>query len=108
MYRQGDVLLVPVEAMPDGLYAMDHEGGRVVLALGEATGHAHAITDDGATLYSDDPVAKRESNVVYLRVRRPAALLHEEHSQIDLPPGVYHVVRQRQWSDQEEPIRVAD
>lgn len=108
MFRQGDVLIVPANELPDGLHKLPREGGRVVLALGEATGHAHAIADRGATLYSDDPIAKREGNVVYLRITRPVALRHEEHAPIHLDPGVYRVVRQREWTDDEEPIRVAD
>lgn len=51
-YRQGDVLLVRVE---DDVKARPHRGvardaGRIVLAYGEATGHAHAIADPDAEL----------------------------------------------------------
>src|SRR3954469_16865394 len=42
--RQGDIWLVRVdEALPVGVIRVPREGGRVVLARGEATGHAHAV-----------------------------------------------------------------
>jgi hypothetical protein len=49
MYRQGDVLIVPVaeEAVPSHVERAPRESrdgrGRLVLALGEVTGHAHAV-----------------------------------------------------------------
>ena len=53
MYRQGDVLIVALAegAVPE--YALDaasepRDGrGRLVLALGEVTGHAHAVAGPG-------------------------------------------------------------
>ncbi|MBK7005724.1 MAG: hypothetical protein IPH37_11765 [Burkholderiales bacterium] len=43
--RQGDVLLVPISAIPPGCTDVALEGGRIVLMHGEVTGHAHAIAD---------------------------------------------------------------
>lgn len=49
-YRQGDVLLVRIDNDDtEGYVEVPRDAGRVVLAYGEATGHAHAIYDDGAT-----------------------------------------------------------
>jgi hypothetical protein len=45
---------------------------------------------------------------VFLRVLEPSTLVHEEHDRIAIPPGLYRVVRQREWSDADEPTRVAD
>ena len=42
LLRQGDVLLVPVERLPEEV-AVTASGARIVLAEGEATGHAHAV-----------------------------------------------------------------
>src|SRR6185295_3377327 len=53
MYRQGDVLVVPVaeDKVPAGLIPAPRDrGGRMVLARGEATGHAHVVTGEGLTL----------------------------------------------------------
>lgn len=49
MYRQGDILIVPVpeESVPGGLRPAPRDArGRLVLAHGEATGHCHAIPGD--------------------------------------------------------------
>lgn len=99
--RQGDVLLVRVDRVPEGAKPVERDAGRVVLAYGEVTGHAHALTDGGVALLAVG--ADR-----YLRVRETAALRHEEHTTIDVPPGDYRVVRQREYDDAEEWRQVAD
>jgi hypothetical protein len=88
--RQGDVLLIAVEGLPDTAHPLPRDGGRVVLAYGEVTGHAHAIASPAATLLADE----RER---YLRAERDVALEHEEHLPIDLPAGTYRVVIQREY-----------
>jgi len=92
MYRQGDVLLVPVPEIPADATPGRREQGRIVLAHGEATGHAHAIADPDAEILEDGAIR-------YLRVGdRGAALTHEEHGPIQLPPGTYRVVIQREYT----------
>jgi hypothetical protein len=95
MYRQGDVLIVPVAAMPKGVEAVARENGRVVLAHGEVTGHAHAITDERAALFRDPKLM-----AVFMHVSgdAPVALEHEEHATIHIPAGDYQIVRQREYS----------
>jgi hypothetical protein len=88
--RQGDVLLEPVTSVPDGARPVPRDAGRVVLAYGEVTGHAHAIRTPGATLLAD-------GDERYLRVPAPATLGHEEHAAIELVPGTYRVVIQREY-----------
>lgn len=96
IYRQGDVLIERVANRRDVGDIVAREQGRIVLAHGEATGHAHAIDDVDATLY-EAPTTKAR----HLRVVRPTALLHEEHSPIELPPGLYRVRRQREYHPDE-------
>ena len=104
IFRQGDVLIERVREQDVG-EEIARNNGRIVLAYGEVTGHAHAIYDDGARLFR----AKEAANAdVFLRVVRPVALLHEEHTRIALDPGLYRVRRQREWTDENEPIQVAD
>jgi hypothetical protein len=43
MARQGDVLVASIDEVPAKTSAVPKEAGRVVLAHGEATGHAHAF-----------------------------------------------------------------
>ena len=103
--RQGDVFLEKVSEAELG-EEIPRDNGAVVLALGEATGHRHQITDAGATLYFGKDKAANADR--FLRVVRPVSLLHEEHSRIALKPGLYRVRRQVEWSDAMEPRVVAD
>lgn len=98
MFRQGDVLIIPVAAMPTGLAKIKRENGRVVLAHGEVTGHAHAIADKRAALFRDPKLA-----AIFMHVTgdEPVALEHEEHGTIAIPPGDYEVRRQREYSPEE-------
>lgn len=82
--RQGDVMVMaldggkfhPNTAIPDDAVAADDKG-RVVLAYGEVTGHAHAFREGKATR----KVSESRKGVNYLtNVAEP--LLHEEHSAI--------------------------
>lgn len=50
-YRQGDILLVRVEKLPGKLKSIERENGRVVLAHGEATGHAHSVSHPAAQFW---------------------------------------------------------
>lgn len=91
-YRQGDVLIVGCEAfeLPVGAPPVAREDGRIVLAHGEFTGHAHAITEPDVELVEQD-------GNYYLRVPREAVVQHEEHLPISLGPGTYRVIRQREY-----------
>jgi hypothetical protein len=88
--RQGDVLLVPVAELNLTTRTLPRVGGRVVLAEGEATGHAHAVRSSAATLVVAD-------NERYLRVAAPVTLDHEEHAPLRVAPGIYRVVIQREY-----------
>lgn len=66
--------------------------GRLVLALGEVTGHAHAVVGPGDLYRSTDPLAP-----ACLHVPSGARVVHEEHGAISLPRGWYRVVRQREY-----------
>jgi hypothetical protein len=97
--RQGDVLIERIEAMPAKRTAIPRENGRVILAHGEVTGHAHAIVDEKCDLYAspDAPMG-----VTYLEIQQAVvALKHDEHSTIELPEGKYRVTRQREYAPSE-------
>lgn len=99
MYRQGDVLLVAAE-IPEGTRLK--KKARVRVAEGEVTGHAHMLErEEGATISVD-------VDAEFLRIMGANGLLtHEEHETIQVPPGEYRVVRQREYAP-EEIRRVAD
>jgi len=91
-YRQGDVLLEQVspDENTDGFELVPREAGRVVLAHGETSGHAHAIAEPGARLFRNPAGAR------LLRLVRPLSLRHEEHPEIRLPKGTFRVVQQEE------------
>lgn len=103
MIRQGDVMVFAIDALPDNLKPVPRDysavgptplpQGRVVLAYGEVTGHAHAIADPDVMLLEGEGL-----NARFLQVLNDggATLAHEEHSAIFLPAGTYRVVRQRE------------
>jgi hypothetical protein len=98
VYRQGDVLIVPVTSIPDERVDVERENGRIVLAHGEVTGHAHIIKATSAALFRDPKLT-----AVFMTVSGnvPVALEHEEHETIMIPPGDYQIIRQREYSPQE-------
>jgi hypothetical protein len=103
IYRQGDVLIVSVNELPVDLDPVERENGRVVLAHGEVTGHAHTIKAAGTALFRDPKLM-----AVFMTVTGDlVALEHDEHDTITLPPGNYRIIRQREYTP--EAIRnVAD
>jgi hypothetical protein len=106
MIRQGDVALLRDDSARAG-DVIPRDNGRVVLAYGEVTGHAHAFDVDHVTLYAPAKKAKSSDRVLKV-VGNVAYLKHEEHDKIAIPPGTYRVVRQREWTDADEPRVVAD
>ena len=124
MFRQGDVLIVSVAALPAGVKPRKRESGRVVLAHGEVTGHAHAIERRDVVHY-DAPNAEKAAEQLladagfnfevtpvnapsFLEIPSGAELTHEEHGTIVLPAGPAVVLRQREWTDADEPRQIAD
>ena len=92
MYRQGDVLLKRLDGdLPRQAVLREPDHGRVVLAYGEVTGHAHALDATHTALWSIGPRT-------FLCVEAETPLVHEEHAAIPIPPGVYEVVRQREYT----------
>lgn len=87
MYRQGDILLVPLgKRIPEQALPVD---GNVV-ALGEATGHSHVIEGDGQVL--------KAWGEVLVVAGTQTTLTHQEHTDITIPEGTYRVIRQREFT----------
>jgi hypothetical protein len=114
IYRHGDVIVrrINTEIPEEAESWRDPKDGRMILAYGEVTGHAHAVSGDADLL--EVPVELVERGIAeiekYLRVNDGGAVItHEEHATINLPPGVYAVVRQREYTSADmEPRYVAD
>jgi len=98
VFRQGDILLRQVKELPKTAKRKADK----VLALGEATGHAHQFTSEFADLYVD------VDGKQYAFLVKSAVLEHEEHANIDVPEGAYEVVIQREFDlmqKKQRPIR---
>lgn len=99
--RQGDVYLRPAgDFKLDGAKVIAPVNGRFILAEGEATGHHHSVTAETCGLF--DMVGK-----TVLVVNETTQLTHQEHGTIEVAPGMYFVVRQREYAP-EAPRRVMD
>jgi hypothetical protein len=107
-YRQGDVLLVAAKSIPpDTRETTRDEHGRIVLAYGEVTGHAHAFRGKGVCGFT-----KLDNNEVeFLLVEgggSGAMLKHElvdgkkaEHDAQAIPPGKYELAQQVEYTPAE-------
>ena len=98
--RQGDVLLVPVDDVPENARAEGRDGARRVLAEGEATGHAHVVTGRTRLLVEQRRfynTTRPGRTFLVIEDTEPAVLEHDEHLPITLEPGSYEIRRQREY-----------
>lgn len=100
MFRQGDILIMRVANNTETGAEVPRDKGRVVLAYGEVTGHAHAIAAPEATLFEtkEQADAALALGTRILKALGPVTLSHEEHSEILIPQGTYKVIRQREYA----------
>lgn len=80
VYRQGDVILRKVDYVPTNV----HESGlrtKAIRISGE-TGHEHVLEGD---------VFGNGSFGSYVVLEQPTELKHDEHDNIEIPPGIYRV-----------------
>lgn len=92
MIRQGDVLLVPATIPETATKIRKDKRRGIVLAEGEATGHAHTIASRAATAY------RGGNGDLFVVLAQTAKVQHQEHEAVELQPGTYRVVRQREWN----------
>lgn len=92
IFRQGDVMIVEVLAIPKAATKEQREGD-IILAHGEVTGHAHRIAAKTAQARMWSAGAER-----FLQAMEMVSLKHEEHSALSIPPGNYQVVIQQEYT----------
>lgn len=107
MYRQGDVLFIPVKnkikITEDMLRETERrDKNRVVIEYGEVTGHAHAFYTPETVEVVNPTAGQRILNVL-----KESELKHEEHSTIKFPEGQYEIRRQREFDPIQERL-IAD
>lgn len=87
IYRQGDIILEKVEAIPADVIPVDRK-----LEIKGETGHAHIMT--GTVLKS--PISPVEE---YIEVGQGGALMiHPEHPTLPVPAGFYRIKRVRTFT----------
>lgn len=94
MLQQGDVLLSPVQSIPDACKKLSDKRG-VVLAEGEITGHYHGIAESSGVELLEAPDRTRFLRVTASR----ATLTHQEHKPVTIGCGTYRlgIVREKDW-----------
>lgn len=92
-YQQGDVIIKKV----DGIKGKKLK--HLTLALGEATGHHHTITEGEAELYEKD-------GILFLRVEsEKATLTHQEHDPIVIEKGDYEIGIVKEYDHLSDEVR---
>jgi hypothetical protein len=86
-YRQGDLLFIQQDTRPKiDLTTRQSD----VIVAGEATGHSHRLTAG--------TILEAPGGTLYLEITQTTQVIHEEHGPITLDPGLWLVVRQREYS----------
>lgn len=101
LFRQGDIAIVKVDKLPEGLLEVPKDRGRVVVAYGEITGHAHVL-EGGEALFLATDLQDLENR--FLKVDEEVELVHDEHNTITIPEGIYEVRHQKEY--QPEAVRI--
>jgi hypothetical protein len=99
--RQGDVCLIPVslfqiDEIPANAEPVPAAGNKVILALGEATGHHHRFEFRDTS--HDVRAYAVQGGDRYLHVVAAAKLLHEEHSTANVSAGKYLIPQQVEYT----------
>ncbi len=101
-YRQGDILLMQKDSLPQWRRQLNTIRGRVILAKSAITikgllhrqpQHCHYFAAPNVQHYRECGTG----NIFIAIENGPAELLHQEHYGISVPAGIYRVIRQRQW-----------
>jgi hypothetical protein len=93
--RQGDVYIILDQPKPENIAAREDR----VLAVGEATGHNHVLTE--GKVYGE--LAGKQ----WIVLEQPAEIIHQEHATVTVPIGVHEVRIQREYQPREI-VRIRD
>lgn len=95
--RHGDVFIDPCAAPPRaGRQRLNH----LRLAEGEVTGHSHRVVAlDGSNLSDKEAeLVLSADGRLFLRAKCQVAVIHQEHARIEIAPGWYQIIGQREYS----------
>ncbi len=95
-FRQGDLLFTRIEGLNKPENTKTVEDG--VIARGESTGHAHRIAPKDLKQGKAKVYFMAEPRRIVIEAFEPVRVLHEEHRPITLPPGIWEVRQQREYT----------
>ena len=114
MVRAGDVLLYPIDAIPDLAYPTND----TILALGEKSGHKHLMRGQLQVFETRDPMEMETVSLrkvlarKFLQILEPSLLVHEnkqgkqaDHKAREVKPGAYMVLREKELNPFEEMVK---
>lgn len=87
IYRHGDVLIRQIKELPENLKKYNSK----IVAEGEATGHNHELVGNNCQVLVD------EKQLKFILVEEPTKIKHPEHKEIELDPGNYEVVIEKEY-----------
>lgn len=98
---QGEVNVGRIDALPDGLIAVQPENGFLIVGHSEK-GHHHGFRDDGSVMVMervrDVPSGM---TILYAIVENPTALVQDSpspHERLLLDPGIYEIRISREYN----------
>lgn len=100
-YRHGDIVLIVAE-LPAHARRISADGEPIVLAVGEATGHAHTVTGTRVALWSAD------EQRYLVAESTDVALDHQEHGHVPVQVRTYFVGQEREYTDDQSERRTVD
>ena len=98
IFQQGDVLLQPIEKIPENAIKVNPDSRGLVLAEGEFTGHTHVADPITSSMF-------RADKDIYLVVAKPTVISHQEHGALTVPKGKFKVGRVVEADPFEKSIR---
>jgi hypothetical protein len=90
-FRQGDVVLKQVQRLPAAAIPERIKP----LAVGEQSGHNHQLKEGVFRFW-------RDGTTRFVEVLETTNLVHEEHSTLEIPPGLYEQLDEREYDYFEE------
>ncbi len=88
-YRHGDIRLKRIEFIPEESTKTE-ESYKYIVAHGEATGHKHCLESSNIQVWLKD-------DAIYLVLENTGILTHQEHNRINIHPGCYEVIHEREY-----------
>jgi hypothetical protein len=90
IWRQGDILITEVKAIPKGTKV--RKSGHIL--EGEATGHVHRI----AELEQAEVLEVGESDLFLSVSEAGVSIIHPDHAPLKIPAGNFQIIRQVEYA----------